>query len=96
MESLKELESELTPLQLQILVTALEDCKLMGNQPYWRTNEKGGIYRTLPNGRAVTPLHLAILNGIGAEGIKKLLAERERAVLEWRAKSEKEPEKEVE
>jgi hypothetical protein len=88
MEKMNELWAVVeSPLQMEILVSAIRNAQLMGNTPYYRSNEKGSIYEVLPNGKSVSPLVLAILMDAPAEKIKFLLQEQERKTIEWRSKN---------
>jgi len=85
MENVKELwEVAETPLQVKILAGAIRSALLMADKPYYAVNEKkGSIYEVLPNGKALSPLVLAIKMGAPAESIKLLLQEEERRLSEW-------------
>jgi len=75
-----------TPLQAQILTKVVRTASLMNNDtPYYRGSEKG-VYEVTPDGKAVSPLVLAIICGAPATTIKLLLQEEERRIIEWRNK----------
>lgn len=77
-----------TPKQAELLAKAIRIAKLMGSQPYYRAGEKG-LYEVAPDGKSVSPLTIALLNGAPAGVVKLLLVEAERRSAEWAAKQSK-------
>jgi hypothetical protein len=78
-----------SPKQAELLVKAIRTAELMNDAPYYASGKEGGIYEISPNGKAVSPLVMAIKMGAPAETVKMLLQEAERRSLEWQAKNNK-------